>query len=186
MSGRPIKRSVPDTRDETIRTQTMNRVAWVACIVWVVGCGGSSPTTPSSPSVPDYQGQWNGDFTVSSCTGTGIFAGPPAFCNAFQSGTVLAMRLTLSVVGTQVSGTGTFGGVSIPVSGVIGNDGRLLLSGSGGVVVQNLNATLTLTNWSTTASGTSMTGSWTTTWATAQGSGSATTSQTIRTLTKTG
>lgn len=178
--------SVLNTRDETVGTQTMNRVAWVACIVWVVGCGGSSSTTPTSPSVPDYQGQWNGDFTVSSCTGTGIFAGPPAFCNAFPSGTALAMRLTLSVVGTQVSGTGTFGSVSIPVGGVIGNDGRLLLSGSGGVVVQNLSVTLTLTNWSTTASGTSMTGSWSASWTTTQGSGSATTSHTIRTLTKTG
>jgi len=164
----------------------MNRVASVACIVWMVGCGGSSPTTPSTPSVPDYQGQWTGDFTVSSCIGTGTFAGPPAFCTAFQSGTVLPMRLTLSVVGTQVSGSGTFGSVSIPVSGVIGNDGRLLLSGSGGVVVQNLSVTLTLMNWSTIASGTSMTGSWSTSWTTTQGSGSASTGQTIRTLTKTG
>jgi hypothetical protein len=68
-----------------------------------------------------------------------------------------ALRLTLTQSGTEVQGTVEVASFIIPASGVVNANGSLSLSGQAHLQ----SATETLSNWSTTRSGSSMTGNFT-------------------------
>ena len=158
----------------------------VATGMLVTSCGGGEgPTSPTTP-VPNYQGQWSGDYSITGCSGTGVFAQPPTFCDTFRVGTVLPLTLTLTQSGSQVTGTANFGNITMPVSGPVASDGRLLLNGSATIVQGEANLNTSLQNWGTAMSGTSMTGNWGQVWSTNTGGGFANTTHTIRVMTKTG
>jgi hypothetical protein len=126
------------------------RLVSLALVLALGACaGGSSPTAPTAV-FPSLGGQWTGSYVVASCTDIGIFVGS---CVAFERGGVLT--LTLSQSGGTVTGTMTFGGVSIPVSGTIGTDAVLSLTGSGSI---GKTTTLTLNAWRFTVAGSSMSG----------------------------
>lgn len=161
---------------------------YLACLValTLAGCG-SSPTAPSAPTpppIPTVQGQWTGDYQISSCTSTGTFFA--SFCSTFSVGAVFPITLVLNQSGQAVSGTATLGGVNVPVTGTITTAGRVLLNGNASVASSGSVVQLQVSNWDTGVSGTSMSGGWSTLWTTTAASGSATTGQTIRVLTKTG
>ena len=118
----------------------------------VAACGGSgSPTAPSDTA--DFQGVWQGTWQQTSCTETGGAQG--VACN--QTPTSGALRLTLTQTGTQVQGTVEVATFLIPAAGSVSNSGALSLTGQAHLQ----SATETLSNWSTTRSGTSMSGSFT-------------------------
>ena len=153
----------------------------------VTSCsGGDGPTTAPTPPVPNYQGQWTGDYSITGCSGTGVFAVSPAFCDTFRVGTVLPLTLTLTQSGSQVTGTANFGNIVMPVSGPVASDGRLLLNGTMTLVQGSANLNTSLQNWGTALSGTSMNGNWGQVWSTNSGSGLANTTNAIHVLTKTG
>jgi hypothetical protein len=166
----------------------MHRSTWVVVVaIFVTGCGGDDGPTPApTPAVPNYQGQWTGDYSITGCSGSGVFAAPPAFCDTFRVGAVFPLTLTLTQSGTQVTGTANFGNMSMPVSGPISGDGRLLLAGSTTIVQGGASVNVSLQNWGTIANGSSMTGNWGQAWTTNLGTGFANTAHAIRVLTKTG
>lgn len=113
----------------------------------VTGCGDSS----TAPSVPNFQGQWSGIWTRQSCNESGSAVG--AFCSQLAGSGPLTLTLTQS--GRSANGTLALGTILIPVSGPIGNDGALTLTGQSN---QSL-GTFSVTTWRSTISGSNMTGS---------------------------
>lgn len=103
--------------------------------------------------VPNYQGRWSGNYTVTGCNQSGIFE-QISTCGQFLNNT-LPITLTLTQNLDQVTGTIALGTITGSVSGPLSNDGTLLLSGT---LPGTFN--VTLLNWSTVASGSGMTGVW--------------------------
>jgi len=122
----------------------------LAALIALTACGGS-PTAPSN--TVDLTGVWQGTWQRTSCTETGGAQG--VACN--QTPTSGALRLTLTQTGTSVQGTVEVASFLIPSAGSVNNSGALSLTGSAHIQ----SATETLSNWSTTRSGTSMSGSFT-------------------------
>ena len=122
----------------------------LALTLTVVACGGS----PSGPSnTPDFTGVWQGNWLRASCTETGGAQGVACA----QTPTSGALRLTLSQSGNELQGNVEVGSFVIPASGVVNSSGSLSLSGS----ARQGSATGTLSNWSTSRSGNTMTGTFT-------------------------
>ena len=124
----------------------MTRLLLVLLVLFgpLAACGGS-PTGPSS----GVQGVWSGSWARTSCTETasaGLCGLTP------QSG---SLRLTLTQSGTSVSGTLDVNLFTMPVTGSVGSDGALTLSGQ----TRAQGVTVVLTTWSTTRNGTAMSGS---------------------------
>lgn len=122
----------------------------LAALMTLAACGGS-PTAPSN--TVDLTGVWQGTWQRTSCTETGGAQG--VACN--QAPTSGALRLTLTQNGTAVQGSVEVASFLIPATGSVSSGGSLSLTGSAHLQ----SATETLSNWSTTRSGTSMSGSFT-------------------------
>jgi hypothetical protein len=71
-----------------------------------------------------------------------------------------ALRVTLTQTGTEVQGTVEFGSVVIGSSGFVTANGTLSLTGTGRIGGE-APGTFTISNWSTSRSGNTMTGSFT-------------------------
>ncbi len=111
-------------------------------------CGGG----PSGPDGTSVQGIWQGTWLRSSCSETGGAVG--VACNSTP--TSGSLRLTLTQTGASVQGSVEVASFLINASGSV-NGGTLTLSGSAHLQ----SATETISNWSTSRSGDSMTGSFT-------------------------
>ncbi len=114
-------------------------------------CGGSGTTT--GPDNSNFSGTWLGNWLRTSCTETGGAIG--VTCN--QTPTSGAMRLTFTQSGSSVSGNVELASFVIPGSGTV--DANRTLTFTGTAHLQE--ATQTISNWSTTRSGSSMSGSFT-------------------------
>jgi uncharacterized protein YceK len=147
------------------------------------GCGDNTQMAPT-PVIPIVQGVWTGDYQIANC----IEQGASGSCSAtgFGVGRVLPIRLALNQNGPQLSGTAELGSISIPVTGTINSAGAITLGGSGVTSFNGFPTTSTIVNWSSTASGSSMTGQWRTTIAPTGLPGSIILDSNIRVLTKTG
>jgi hypothetical protein len=133
----------------TIYEVEMRRFAIVAIALSVIGCGASSPTAPT-PAIPMLTGQWLGSYTITACTENGAAAG---FCASVGRGGTHSYTPTQA--GSNLSGTLGIGTFTLPVTGNVGTDNVVVLSGSGQIVQ---GATLTLNTWRAVVSGSSMTG----------------------------
>ena len=122
-----------------------------AALLTISACGGGSPTSPSN--TVDFQGVWQGNWQRTSCTETGGAQGNA--CN--QTPSSGALRLTLTQMGTEVQGSVEVASFLIPASGSVSNGGSLSLTGQAHLQ----SATETLSNWTTTRSGSTMNGSFT-------------------------
>ena len=133
-----------------MRRTSSIQLAILALTLVTAACGGGGPTAPSSAA--NFQGVWQGTWLKSSCSGTNCDVVPP-------SG---ALRLTLAQSATEVQGTVEMVQFIIPASGVVNASGPLSLSGQAvsSVIYEGRleSATVTLSNWSTTRSGNSMSG----------------------------
>ena len=124
---------------------------------FALGCS-SSPTAPTPVGTTSTQpasiiGQWTGTYRVTSCVESGSAAGS-GFCSSLGQGG--GLTLTPQQTGQNVSGNMGIGGYSpIPVTGTVGTDNVVALSGSGPI---QLNASLSLTTWRGTLSGSSIAG----------------------------
>lgn len=117
----------------------------VVSLVAASACGGGSPTAPSN--TVDFQGVWQGTWQKAACSGAGCEAVP-------ASG---GLRVTLTQIGTEVQGTVEWASFFIPASGSVSAGGTLSLAGQ----VHLQGGTETLSNWSTTRSGNTMSGGFT-------------------------
>lgn len=113
-------------------------------------CGDGGPTSPGSGA--SFQGVWTGTWIRTGCSDT---TGGAA-CNATP--TSGALRLTLTQAGTEVQGSVEI--TSFVVSGTGTVDGGVLTL-TGQAHQPALNLTATLSNWSTTRSGSTMSGGFT-------------------------
>jgi len=119
----------------------------------VTACG-SDFGSPSNPSnTVDFQGVWQGNWQRTSCSETGAAQG--VGCSQLPSSG--ALRLTLTQSGSSVQGSVEVASFFIPASGSVNSSGTLSLTGQAHLQ----NATESLSNWSTTRSGTSMNGNFT-------------------------
>jgi hypothetical protein len=133
-----------------MRRHFLVQLTILAALMVFAACGGS-PTAPSN--TVEFQGVWQGTWQRTSCTETGGAQG--VACN--QTPTSGALRLTLTQTGTAVQGTVEVASFFIPAAGSVNNSGALSLTGQAHLQ----NATETLSNWSTTRSSSSMSGSFT-------------------------
>ncbi|MEZ5288349.1 MAG: choice-of-anchor D domain-containing protein [Vicinamibacterales bacterium] len=121
---------------------------------------GGSNTVPISAmaTAPPLDGVWSGRYIVDRCDGTGSVQ--DYFCSArgvFPPGTSLPIALSLTQNGSSVTGTFSLGQVTGVANGTVNAGGTLVLQGTA------TSGTLTaqLSSWSTTVSGSSMTGTFT-------------------------
>ena len=130
------------------------QLAFLALVLMCAACGGS-PTSPSG-SGANFQGVWNGTWQRTSCSDT-VQGQACAATTLPSSG---ALRLTLTQAGTEVQGTVEINTLLIGSSGLVSANGTLTLAGSahlGG----DTPGTFNLPTWSTSRSGTTMSGSFT-------------------------
>lgn len=129
------------------------RYVWLLLATLAVGCGSDSPTAPSGP--PSVAGVWSGGWTRQTCTET-IVGSCALFFQSLNNGG--PVRLTLNQSGASLSGTAEFGNLITTVSGQVTTSGIVALTGRG--TFQNA-ATITVTNWSTSAFISTMSGTFT-------------------------
>ncbi len=118
---------------------------------------GTNSLAVSVNGVASFTGTWRGGHTVTQCNGTGsaqdLICG--AARGAYKVGTNFIFDLTLTQTGNTVAGTANLAGPSGPVTGTVTN-GVLTLTGT---LRDNQGFTSVITAWSTTISGSSMSGS---------------------------
>jgi hypothetical protein len=114
-------------------------------------CGSDSPTGPSGST--SFDGVWTGTWVRQSCSeSAGTVIGGCAVLPASD-----ALRADLTQTGTTLEGRVEVGVFLVTVSGTVGSDDALSLTGSGRILTTGLR----LTNWRTTRSGNTMAGSFT-------------------------
>jgi len=124
----------------------------VVAALCTLGCLKSedSPTGPSGTTA-NFQGTWTGEYLRTACSETG---GGNQCAGLPQTG---FLEATLTQSGTSVSGQIEVDVFILTVTGQVGSDGSLTLSGQGRFVT----VTVTLASWRTTTSGTALTGNMT-------------------------
>jgi hypothetical protein len=130
--------------------------------------------------VPDYQGNWTGDYKVLSCQDSGDFSREEWCHTALEDG-VIRVSMMLTQARDTVTGPWTHGSMAGTAQGTIETDGTLALSGTG-----NLDSIpMTITGWrSRSADNKSQTGTFTLTFTSSVWSGSSQASVEIRTCAK--
>ena len=124
-----------------------------AAITVLTACGGGGSSVVGPSNTVDFQGVWQGNWQRTSCTDTG--GGQGIACSRTPSSGVL--RITLTQSGNEVSGSVEVDSFFIPASGSVNSGGTLSLTGQAHLREE----TGTISNWSTSRSGTSLNGSFT-------------------------
>ena len=117
--------------------------------------GSNTIAISGNATAPTFQGTWTGRYIVERCDGTG--SAQDYFCSArgfFPPGTSLPLSLSLTQNGAAVSGSFSLGQVTGSATGTVNAGGTLVLQGTAG----SGQLTTTLSGWTSTASGSSMTG----------------------------
>ena len=128
-------------------TAHIRRIAFFALTLGVAACGGGGPVSPGSGT--NFQGVWEGTWQRTSCSETGGAVG--VACNTTPP--TGGLRVSLSQSGNEVQGTVEFATFVVPATGTV-SGGALSLSGQ----TRQQGATGTISNWSTTRSGSAMNG----------------------------
>jgi hypothetical protein len=130
--------------------------------------------------VPDYQGNWTGDYTVLSCSDSGKFHSEDWCAAATQAGTI-HVTMTLTQTRDSVTGPWTHSQMAGTAQGTIEADGTLTLSGTGTMDT----IPMTITGWrSRSTDNKTQTGKFTMTFTSSVWSGSSQASVEIRSCTK--
>ena len=130
--------------------------AVVVFTVILAACGGGgSPTAPGAAT--NLQGVWEGTWVKASCSETGAASGQACNLPESQSG---GLRLTLTQSENTVQGTVEVGPFAIPATGSVSGN-TLTLTGQARRTIDGQGVTGSLSNWSTTRNGNSMSGSFT-------------------------
>ena len=162
------------------------RLALIAIVVAMCAACSSdgSPTEPGGigTAPTDFSGQYLGSYNVIACSADPLFSG---FCDGFPAGTNLPITLSLTQSHQDVTGTVSLGSLTGTFTGTVSggvltatavmND--LQADGSGGTTVK-----VTLESWSTTITGSTLTGGFKVVFRVPSSSGSATLTATIQQL----
>ena len=123
-------------------------------------CSSNSPSSPSPP-LANFQGQFTGTYSVTSCSETAAYSG---FCAGagFTNGTILPIALSITQNQAAVNGTLTFGTLTGPYVGAVQSSGNM--TGTASLNSQSLQGLTVLTNvsgWNTTIVGNAQSGTFT-------------------------
>ena len=117
---------------------------------------GTNSLAISGNAAVSFTGTCVGGHVISQCNGTG--SAQDRICGAargaFKVGSNMTFEFALTQSGNAVTGTGNLGGTTGPVTGTITN-GVLTLAGT---LRDNQGFTAVITSWTTTLSGSNMTG----------------------------
>ncbi len=117
---------------------------------------GTNSLALSGTASVSFTGTWAGGHVISQCNGTGsaqdLICG--ASRGAFKVGSNMSFEFALTQNGTSVTGTGNLGGTVGPVNGTITN-GVLTLAGT---LRDTQGFTAVITGWTTSLSGSNLTG----------------------------
>lgn len=117
---------------------------------------GTNTIAISGSALSALTGTWTGAHVITACNGTGSVQ--DLICSAargaYKVGTALVFSLTLTQSGNTVTGTANVAGPTGPVTGVVSN-GVLTLTGT---LRDSQGFTSVITAWSTTTSGSAMSG----------------------------
>jgi hypothetical protein len=108
--------------------------------------------------VPDYHGRWEGDWSVSACSGSGDLQ---EICEVYPPDELFGLTLVANQTRDTITGTIDFGDdLPGPVTGTIAMDGQLSVGGTYTITVEDITLELTVSNWDTvTTDNQRMTGS---------------------------
>jgi hypothetical protein len=125
----------------------LRNVSLALAVLQASACGGDdSPAGPSST-----QARWSGAWTLNSCVNAS-----GSLCDG-----VTALGSTIQITYTQtvsnIQGSAQMGSLSLTINGSISGTGAMTLTGQGTL----LGATVTITAWQVTITGTSMAGTFT-------------------------
>jgi hypothetical protein len=163
------------------------RLALIAIVVAMCAACSSdgSPTEPSGigTTPTDFSGQYLGSYKVTACSADPLFSG---FCDGFPAGTTLPITLSLTQSQKDVTGTVSLGSLNGTFTGTV--SGGVLTAtavmndlqadgGGGGTTVK-----VTLESWSTTITGSTLTGGFQVVFRVPSFSGNATLTATIEQL----
>jgi hypothetical protein len=130
--------------------------------------------------IPDYQGNWSGEYTVVSCQDSGDFT-KEDWCKAALRNGVIKVTMTLTQARDAVTGSWTHDVMSGTTQGTLETDGTLAISGNGTMD----RIPMAISGWrSRSTDNKSQTGKFSLTFASSVWSGSAVASVEIRTCTK--
>lgn len=117
-----------------------------------------SNTVPISGNAvgPTFQGTWSGRYIVERCDGAGSLQDLLCSSNRgfFPPGTDLPISMSLNQNGSSISGSFSIGQVTGAATGTVNASGVLVLQGT----ANSGTLSISLSSWTTTASGNSMTG----------------------------
>jgi hypothetical protein len=102
--------------------------------------------------VPDYHGQWTGDWAVTACSSDGDWQQMNVCQTVYATGSLWALAFVANQTRDAVSGTIDFGdNLPGPVTGTIAMNGHLTVSGTYAVVTEGISVEVTVSNWDTTS-----------------------------------
>jgi len=110
--------------------------------------------------VPDYQGTWEGDYTVNRCDVSGDFKGV-GLCDGsdpIRVGDLLPVQISMAQSGTQLSGTFAVGSFTGPLTGSIDDGGTFNGTASLTFTAEGLTFTTAVSPLTLRAEGERMTG----------------------------
>jgi len=121
---------------------------------------GHSHVTITRLDVPNYQGVWTGDYSVTACDGTN---GLCSTGGGLSVGSVHLVKLWLTQNSSTVTGVISLGIDTGGVSGSVDGNGHLVLSGtwSCGCGLGTTEYTTTISDFDAVVAGSSMSGQWT-------------------------
>jgi hypothetical protein len=104
-------------------TNVLFRLAALPIVVALAGCGGTTSSPSTIAVTPNFQGSWQGTYTVQSCAQSGAFA-ESNFCATLPGSAQTALTLTQSQ--NTVSGSFSLGTIAFPAfTGQIDANGTL-------------------------------------------------------------
>ncbi len=99
--------------------------------------------------LPDYQGNWTGDWRLTGCTTDGDWAGTD-ICREVPVGSLLPFGLALTQNRDMATGNATLDDVVGPVQGPIRPGGQLGVAGAFPITDEGITLDVTVTDWDTT------------------------------------
>lgn len=137
--------------------------------------------------VPNYQGTWNGDYTVRSCTATGAFT-PSDWCGSdgFTIGEINPITIAITQSGDALSGTISLGAITttLDASSSIRVDGFTTITAQGTYPTSGVTVIVTLNPVNLRADGPNIIGSFTVAFTVAGVPGSASFTADLNTMTR--
>src|SRR5262249_12402403 len=174
----PDRPSMPTTR-----TRSLRLACAAVLLATSAACSSGSPTKATAVTVADFGGQYSGTYHFSSCTTDGLFAG---FCDVggFTTSSSLPMTLSLTQTSSSVTGPLTLGSLTGQFQGTVAGSTLTGTATMNDFSSSGSTLNTSVSNWSTTLTGTALSGGFNVVFHSPGVTGSATLTATIDRVTR--